>query len=782
MERLGAWLVVLLVGCGSAAAQSPDAGRICAAVLQGAGVSVEAVIEACTVVIESPADAGSEARALRYRGLAHERQGDLRRALADLDAALALSPDDDWALQGRARVHLALGDREGARGDYRRLAELRPNETRWRIALGELGAAPPAPPPQPVQEARRLEAQEPPPSGAEPAIRQTELPPDKAMLERREQAAARQRELNRRAQMALAEFGYDLGLIDGVFGPRSRQALGDWLRRQGRAPRGEIDEALVESLESAVATAPLSPPAPVAMASDGEARATASEATPPPAPREEPMVAAVEPAATAVPPPAPKRQAMAVPAAPVDRRVALVIGNSSYRDLEPLRNPRRDADDMAAALGEIGFEVLKGFDLDRNAMDELTSEFARKAATADLALAYYSGHGLQFEGENFLVPVDGRLEDRRDLRRLVKLDQLIEDTSEARKLAVVVVDACRNDPVSSSLTRGLRQQLGGARSTSLGKGLARPGFVPPQTLVAYATATGEVAYDGNGRNSPYVEALLRHLKTPDLEVRLLFGKVRDDVARATGDAQLPDIYSSLGGEESFLVPGLPEPTGLDLVDLTLAEREAIQRSLQWLGVWDGAVDGELSGALVASVRQFQRSRGEEDTGRLSPGEMLALHRQAALQRPPEPLPPVDLTDAVSRSAIGDPEGQRLMAMILDPAFTWQGLPKDRARAIQFYELAARQGDALATARLGMILSAPGRPAQDQAAARPWLEQAARAGEPLAALRLAELLLDGPEAEVERERAVELLAVAAASRETDGIAAARLRELGQPVAR
>jgi TPR repeat protein len=221
---------------------------------------------------------------------------------------------------------------------------------------------------------------------------------------------------------------------------------------------------------------------------------------------------------------------------------------------------------------------------------------------------------------------------------------------------------------------------------------------------------------------------------------------------------------------------------VDLVDLTPGERQAIQRSLQWLGTWDGAVDGELSGALVESVRQFQRSRGEQDTGLLSPGEMLALHRQAALQRPPEPLPQIDLTEAVSRSAIGDPEGQRLMAMILDPAFIWQGLPKNRARAIQFYELAARQGDAPAATRLGLILAAPGRPAADQAAARPWLEQAARAGEPLAALRLAELLLEGPEAQAGRGRAIELLSVAAASPESGGIAAARLRDLGQPVAR
>jgi TPR repeat protein len=471
-----------------------------------------------------------------------------------------------------------------------------------------------------------------------------------------------------------------------------------------------------------------------------------------------------------------------IPAVPTgERRVALVIGNSAYQNVEPLKHPRQDAEDIAKALADIGFEVLQGFDLDRDAMDDFTVRFAREAEKADLALAYYSGHGLQFAGENYLVPVDGRIEDWRDLRQLVRLDQLIEDTSEASKLALVVVDACRNDPLSTPLTRSLQRSLGGSRSAELGKGLAQPGVTPAQTLIAYATASDHVSYDGQGRNSPYVAALLRHLKTPDLEVRLLFARVRDDVARETGDAQRPEVYNSLGGEEIFLVPSAPALKGLELTQLTPGEVRAIQRSLGWLGFWPGPADGEASPGLVDAVRSWQGSHYAEATGRLTTAEIVALHRRAARDRPREPLPAFELNTVLLRSAAGEADAQRLLGMIYDPAFEAAGgFAKDRAAARAWYEKAVAQGDAAAAARLGLLLSEPGSPAADQREARRWLEQAAAAGEPAAALRLAELLLDDQADAAGQSRAVELLKVAAASPETKGVANAFLRDVGAPV--
>jgi peptidoglycan hydrolase-like protein with peptidoglycan-binding domain len=358
---------------------------------------------------------------------------------------------------------------------------------------------------------------------------------------------------------------------------------------------------------------------------------------------------------------------------------------------------------------------------------------------------------------------------------------MIEDTSSASKLAVIIVDACRNDPLASTLTRSLQRSLGTSRSTDVvGKGLARPGIVPPQTLIAYATASGSVAYDGDGRNSPYVSALLRYLKTPQLEVRLLFGKVRDDVARQTRDGQWPDIYNSLGGDEIYLVPGAPVTATLELSQLTPGERRAIQQSLGWLGFWYGAVDGQYSPALVAAVRNFQGTQGAEDTGALTPAQAVALHRLASLRRPPEKLPAFELIDVLRRSETGDAQAQLVMAMIFDPTFEPGGLTKDRSEAVRRYERLASQGNRTAAARLGLLLGAPGSPAEDQAAARKWLEQAAKAGEPQASLRLAELLLDLPGNPTARDRALGLLKVAAVGPDTGGIAAARLRLLGAPV--
>ncbi|MFL5334533.1 MAG: caspase family protein, partial [Geminicoccaceae bacterium] len=470
--------------------------------------------------------------------------------------------------------------------------------------------------------------------------------------------------------------------------------------------------------------------------------------------------------------------------------IALVIGNSAYEHVTPLKNPRTDAEDMSKALCGIGFDVVAGYDLDRDHMDDKTIEFARRAATADLAFVYYSGHGVQVEGRNYLVPIDAQFEDRQDLRRLVRLDQLTEDTGSARK-AIVVVDACRNDPTqTTSLTRGLglgntRPNVSpGAAIASTGPGLAQPNLNPgSKTLVAFATRPNSVAYDGKpgARNSPYVGAMLRHIATPDVDVQRMLGMVQDDVAKETGNQQEPSFFSMLGGDEVFLVATPPRPAGIALADLTPGERRALQTSLKWESFWPEAVDGTASTLLLNQWTSYQRMRGEDAKGVVDPSQALALHRRASRDRPPEPLPPISLEDAPERAGGGEAQGQREMGMIRDPLFAGAiGWAKDRAKARAWYEKAAAQGDQPAAARLGLMLSAPGSSQQDQTDARRWLEQAARAGQAMAAMRLAELILDGPDAEASRGKAVELLKVASKDPETDGFAAARLRTLGVPV--
>jgi hypothetical protein len=162
---------------------------------------------------------------------------------------------------------------------------------------------------------------------------------------------------------------------------------------------------------------------------------------------EERLAAAVrrEPTRVEAPPLATEPAAVtaaATTATPIPGRVALVIGNGAYTSVPGLPNPPNDAADVAV-LERLGFRVLKGTDLERDAMVDLVEEFARAASEADVALAYFAGHGLQVRDVNYLIPVDGRVQDEFGLRRLVRLDELIEDTGRARKLALVVVDACR---------------------------------------------------------------------------------------------------------------------------------------------------------------------------------------------------------------------------------------------------------------------------------------------------------------------------------------------------
>jgi uncharacterized caspase-like protein len=260
-------------------------------------------------------------------------------------------------------------------------------------------------------------------------------------------------------------------------------------------------------------------------------------------------------------PPAPRRRhppaepaaatVAATGAVPIPGRVALVIGNGAYTSVPGLPNPANDAADVAAVLERLGFRVLKGIDLERDAMVDLVEEFARAASEAEVALAYFAGHGLQVRDVNYLIPVDGRVQDEFGLRRLVRLDELIEDTGRARKLALVVVDACRDNP----FVAGLQRSLGASRAASVGGGLAAPAVATTQTLVAYATAAKAVAADGTegARNSPFTAALVKHLVEPE-DIRIVFGRVRDSVVAATNGTQRPDIWGSLGGERIVLAP------------------------------------------------------------------------------------------------------------------------------------------------------------------------------------------------------------------------------------
>lgn len=227
------------------------------------------------------------------------------------------------------------------------------------------------------------------------------------------------------------------------------------------------------------------------------------------------------------------------------RRIALIIGNSSYAAVPALKNPAMDARAIADTLTGLGFEkVTLKLDLDRQATWAALAEFAEEAARADWAVVYYAGHGIELDGQNYVIPVDAKLDsDRRVLFETVPLDHIVEATGGARKFRLVILDACRNNPFLQTMTRV-------ASTRSIGRGLSR---VEPQggVLVAYAAKAGEIALDGDGGNSPFVVALIEQLRRPGVEVGFLFRKVRDSVLKLTNNTQEPYTYGSLPGDEEL---------------------------------------------------------------------------------------------------------------------------------------------------------------------------------------------------------------------------------------
>ncbi|WP_299818623.1 caspase family protein [uncultured Roseibium sp.] len=222
-------------------------------------------------------------------------------------------------------------------------------------------------------------------------------------------------------------------------------------------------------------------------------------------------------------------------------KVALVIGNGAYQRMPALPNPSNDAELMASKLTGLGFDVVRIIDGDRRAFRDGLTRFGRRAQGADVALVFYAGHGVQVNGRNWLLPVDAEILASTDLPgQAVKADDLLEimDASGAR-LKLVFLDACRNNPLPRSLSRGTTNGLARLEANAAGM------------MIAFATAPGDVALDGAGSNSPFTEALARLIGTPDLEVRHLMGRVRESVYTSTGERQLPWLNEALIGEFYF---------------------------------------------------------------------------------------------------------------------------------------------------------------------------------------------------------------------------------------
>jgi hypothetical protein len=228
-----------------------------------------------------------------------------------------------------------------------------------------------------------------------------------------------------------------------------------------------------------------------------------------------------------------------------ESHVALVIGNSDYRRVPALDNPRNDARGVSEALRRNGFTVTTAIDADFNTMRRALIDFSRAVYEAQIAIVFFAGHGMEIAGENWVIPVDAAL--RTDLhpeQEAMSLRTVIASVSGAKKLGLVVLDACRDNPFAGRMQRSTAKS-----GTLLGLVQVEP---TGSVVVAYSAKAGTQAIDGTGVNSPYTTALLAHLEAQDLDIDLLFRKVRDDVVAATNGQQEPFLYGAMSKEPLYL--------------------------------------------------------------------------------------------------------------------------------------------------------------------------------------------------------------------------------------
>lgn len=396
--------------------------------------------------------------------------------------------------------------------------------------------------------------------------------------------------------------------------------------------------------------------------------------------------------------------------AQTETRVALVIANGAYTRVAPLPNPGRDGNLVAQSLRRAGFSTVEvDQDLSKSAFDRALLNFRRLADNADVALIYFAGHGLEVDGVNWLLPVDARLEQATDVHlEAVSLDNMLRFVSGARRLRIVILDACRNNPFAQRVANG----------RSVMRGLSPVEGLPRGTLVAYSASSGQVAADGEaGSNSPFAVALADRLIQPGLEIRFLFAHVRDDVMAANPQGQEPWLGFSLSAEEYFLIPGSRRS---ELVSDQGAEVAAFNRAAQtWTAEgWQLFLRNFPSSRFRGTAETALANLANQPSEARSSGDIPEPARRAIASLTPQQIEASSATPLIaqvigasSREAIeqlaasGDATAQWLSgaAYLTGSA----GFPQDLPEAARLFRLSAAAGFARAQLGLGTLYGGGG---------------------------------------------------------------------------
>jgi uncharacterized caspase-like protein len=298
-----------------------------------------------------------------------------------------------------------------------------------------------------------------------------------------------------------------------------------------------------------------------------------------------------------------------------EKRVALVIGNANYVNAPKLVNPGNDTTAVSIKLEGLGFVVDTRNDLGNSDMRRAVRDFSDQTRDADIAIVYYAGHGIEVNGNNYLVPTDARLQRDIDVEdEAVAVERVMQMIEPARKLRLVILDACRDNPLSRTMQRTLAASRGTA-----GNGLAAPAPASAGTLVAFAARAGSTVSDGAGANSPFTTALVKHLTTPDLDVRIALGRVRDEVIKDTDRKQEPYVYGSLGGDQIMLARSTPaEASGAAAAPFATTPASAsldgdawrdyeLAARLNTIPVWDEFLKTHSTG-FIGNLARGQRAK------------------------------------------------------------------------------------------------------------------------------------------------------------------------------
>jgi uncharacterized caspase-like protein len=298
-----------------------------------------------------------------------------------------------------------------------------------------------------------------------------------------------------------------------------------------------------------------------------------------------------------------------------EKRVALVIGNSAYKNVARLKNPANDAAAVVAMFKKAGFDSVDlRLDVSATDMRRALREFGNKTRDADVAVIYYAGHGIELDGTNYLIPVDAQLETDTDvLDETFALDRVLVAAEPAKQLRLVILDACRDNPFAKTMKRTVG-------SRAIGRGLAKVEPSSPNTMIAFAAKAGSTASDGDSKNSPFAAALVNHLPKPGLDLRKAFGFVRDDVLKATGNAQEPFVYGSLGGNDVTLVPAAPAAPAAAAAastdhDATMQRYYEFALQVGTKPVWDAFIEKYPSGFFTA-LAKAQRDKLAAEAARI----------------------------------------------------------------------------------------------------------------------------------------------------------------------